>query len=296
MVNHNWSVKALSRNVHVITVLADWRRPGFEFEALLTSDWHYDHPKCNRTLLRKHLGQALEKKAPVFCNGDAFCVMQGKKDRRGSKGDVRPEHMVADYFDAVPRSAAEELAEFAPVLAGFGYGNHETAIIKHNETDVLRSFVSTLNQEHGAKAFLGGYGGWLFFRFVNPKNPKEIMTKRMKYFHGSGGGGIMSKGTLTNVRQAAIYPDADIVHKGHIHELWEMTLMQESVTSQGRVYHKTQKHICTSAYKEEYGDGAEGWHIERGAPPKPLGGYWLKFQVDKRARAQEMLISATQTV
>jgi hypothetical protein len=33
--------------------------------------------------------------------------------------------------------------------------------------------------------------------------------------------------------------------------------------------------IRTSAYKEEYGDGSKGWHIERGASPKPIGGRWL---------------------
>ncbi len=286
----------LSKNVHVITVEADWRRADFEFTALLTSDWHYDHPKCDRTLLRKHLGEAMEINAPVFCNGDAFCVMQGKKDRRGNKKGVRPEHMVVDYFDAVPRTAAEELSEYAPVLAGFGYGNHETAIINHHETDILRSFVSTLNQQHGGNAFLGGYGGWVFYRFVNPNNRKEIKTIRMKYFHGSGGGGVVTKGVLQNVRHAAIYDGADIVLKGHIHELWEMTLMRECVSSQGRVYHKPQKHICTATYKEEYGAGAEGWHVERGAPPKPLGGYWLKFSAQRVGSRMDLVTQAVQTV
>jgi hypothetical protein len=28
----------------------------------------------------------------------------------------------------------------------------------------------------------------------------------------------------------------------------------------------------TGTYKEEYGDGSKGWHVERGAPPKPVGG------------------------
>ena len=293
MTNHKWSVKQLSRNVHEITVYADWRKQGFEFNALLTSDWHYDHPECNRKLLRKHLGEALEIDAPVFCNGDAFCVMQGKKDRRGDKGSVRPEHMVVDYFDAVSRTAAEELQEFASVLAVFGYGNHETAIIRHNETDVLRGFVSTLNHLYGGNVFLGGYGGWVFYRFVDPANHKLIKTIRMKYFHGAGGGAIMSKGTLQNVRHAAIYDGADIVLKSHIHALWEMTLMRECVPAQGRVYHKPQKHLCTSSYKEEYGDGAEGWHVERGAPPKPLGGYWLKFSFGS---GSDMNIQATQTV
>jgi len=34
-------------------------------------------------------------------------------------------------------------------------------------------------------------------------------------------------------------------------------------------------------YKDEYGKGEGGWHIETGKPPKPLGAYWLRmFPVD----------------
>jgi hypothetical protein len=29
--------------------------------------------------------------------------------------------------------------------------------------------------------------------------------------------------------------------------------------------------MITGTYKEEYGDGSKGWHVERGAPPKPVG-------------------------
>ena len=30
--------------------------------------------------------------------------------------------------------------------------------------------------------------------------------------------------------------------------------------------------MITGTYKEEYGDGSKGWHVERGAPVKPVGG------------------------
>jgi hypothetical protein len=36
--------------------------------------------------------------------------------------------------------------------------------------------------------------------------------------------------------------------------------------------------MLTGTYKEEYGDGYIGWHVERGAPPKPLGGRILKIE------------------
>jgi hypothetical protein len=35
--------------------------------------------------------------------------------------------------------------------------------------------------------------------------------------------------------------------------------------------------MLTGTYKEEYGDGSKGWHTERHAPPKPIGGRILQF-------------------
>jgi len=36
-------------------------------------------------------------------------------------------------------------------------------------------------------------------------------------------------------------------------------------------------HVRTGTYKDEYGDGAFGWHVERGAPAKSLGCITLDF-------------------
>ena len=40
--------------------------------------------------------------------------------------------------------------------------------------------------------------------------------------------------------------------------------------------------MITGTYKEEYSDGSHGWHIERGAPPKPVGGRILEIQVIRK--------------
>jgi len=41
--------------------------------------------------------------------------------------------------------------------------------------------------------------------------------------------------------------------------------------------HKNIHLAITGTYKEEFGDGSKGWHVERGAPPKPVGGRILEF-------------------
>jgi len=39
--------------------------------------------------------------------------------------------------------------------------------------------------------------------------------------------------------------------------------------------------MITGTYKEEYGDGSKGWHVERGAPVKPIGGRMMILGVDR---------------
>lgn len=103
------------------------------------------------------------------------------------------------------------------------------------------------------------------------------MSKNVKYFHGSGGGGIVTKGAINLTRALESYENMDVFVMGHIHENASRNDVRDSLHyNQGkRVYELTQRQIhlaITGAYKEEYQDGAFGWHVERGAPIKPIGG------------------------
>ena len=45
--------------------------------------------------------------------------------------------------------------------------------------------------------------------------------------------------------------------------------------------------IITGTYKEEYGEGDKGWHVERGAPIKPIGGRILTIKVERSRKNNE---------
>jgi hypothetical protein len=53
--------------------------------------------------------------------------------------------------------------------------------------------------------------------------------------------------------------------------------------------------IRTPAYKEEYDGGKGGWHVERGAPPKPLGGRWLVITPKRHKENMEILATTYKT-
>lgn len=259
----------VSRNLHTLVLDKE------ETRLAVLSDLHWDNPKCDQDMLKRHLDYCLKEKIPVMIVGDLFCLMQGKGDRRGNKSDIRPEHNNAKYLDSIVETAVEWFSPYASILTVIGYGNHETAIIKHQETDLLQRFVDLMNYKNKSNIFTGGYGGWMVIRKEVKTNTH--LTKTLKYFHGSGGGGIVTKGAINLTRALETYENMDIFVMGHIHENSSRNDVRDAVQYNPgkRVYELIQKEIhlaITGTYKEEYVDGFGGWHVERGAPIKPLGG------------------------
>jgi Icc-related predicted phosphoesterase len=259
----------VSRNLHTLELSKA------ESKLAILSDLHWDNPKCDRVMLKRHLDYCLDNLIPVMIVGDLFCLMQGKGDRRGNKSDILPEHNNARYLDSVVETAVEWFSPYAHIITVIGYGNHETGIIKYQETDLLQRFVDLMNYKNKANIFTGGYGGWMIIRKEIKSNTH--ITKLLKYFHGSAGGGIVTRGAINLTRALEIYENMDIFLMGHIHENSCRNDVRDAVQYNPgkRSYELIQKQIhlaITGTYKEEYVDGFGGWHVERGAPIKPLGG------------------------
>ena len=52
--------------------------------------------------------------------------------------------------------------------------------------------------------------------------------------------------------------------------------------------------VRTATYKEEYNNGLGGWHVERGATPKPLGGRWLDMSPQRifKNKSEQVTVNA----
>jgi predicted phosphodiesterase len=265
------------KNVHEIQL------EGKYAEIAMLSDLHWDNPKCDQELLKKHLDYCKEENIPVIINGDMFCLMQGRGDNRRNKSDIRPEHNNARYLDSVVETAVEWFTPYADILAVIGYGNHETGIIKWQETDILQRFIDLLNLKCHSNVQVGGYGGWIVIKM---NNHSRIATTRIKYFHGSGGGGVVTKGALNLTRALELYEGCDVYSMGHIHENSARNDVRDALESNSKkgysINHKPIHLMITGTYKEEYGDGSKGWHVERGAPIKPIGGRMLTIKIGRK--------------
>jgi hypothetical protein len=277
------------KNIHELRV------EGSSFRMGMFSDIHWDNPKCDWNLLKHDLDYCLKNDIPIMFNGDTFCLMQGAYDPRKMKGDIRPEHNNARYFDSIIETAVDFFLPYANLLTVVGYGNHETSIIKRQETDVIQRFVTLLNYKAGSNVMTGGYGGWLIVNQLVKASSNATQATKIKYFHGSGGGGLVTKGALNLTRAMEMYEGYDVFTMGHIHENSARNDVRDSINfhpSKGYYFNHKQIHsMITGTYKEEYIDGLYGWHVERGAPMKPVGGRLLTIECGRdRSDNKDILV------
>ena len=267
-----FSVTEQSRNIHTVSMVGEGAQSSWTF--VLASDIHWDSPCCDREKWDRTLRQAKENGWGVLVFGDMYDLMSGRYDPRRSRRGVRPEFDHADYLDAVIDGFADwhsERNQDGNILL-LSRGNHEESVRKNNDTDPVARTVALMNRSGPMKTFAGGYGGWVRF-CAKVFNQRYTLT--LKYFHGSGGAALMSHGGLQVRRHAAVQPDADVVCGGHIHRRWVIPIARERLyvhAKQGpQVIRDTQYHVCCGTMKQEFGDGSEGWSVERDMPPMETG-------------------------
>jgi len=252
----------------VVTVRHVGFGSGWEQEYLLISDVHFDSPHCDRRLLSKHLDEAVSRGAGILVCGDWFDAMGGKNDKRANKSTTRPEDTKDNYFDIIVDNSADYLAPYAKHIVLMGEGNHETAITKHNETNILGRLCSLLHVVHMGYSY--------FCRFHFQRNGKGGRTSRVLYgHHGSGGGGQVTKGVIGNHRRAASVL-ADIHHTGHVHEYSVQEYKRLMLTEQSKVREESAWHVITPGYQRDY-QMRGSYQVQKGNSPKPVGGAWLRF-------------------
>ncbi len=260
----------------VIVVKVDFiKNQDWSQSFLLCSDRHWDNPHSDWDLQKEHFAEVKRRNAYILEIGDFFCAMQGKYDKRADKSCIRPEHQYGDYLDRLVVTGSEFLKPISDRYILMGYGNHETAIQKRCETDLIQRLVG-LMRAGDSKVCCGGYGGWVKFQFVT--GGVNNTTTTLHYDHGYGGGGPVTHDAIQHQRRQVYLPDADIIWSGHTHDQWTKWVSRARISDRHRTYQDEVLHIKTATYKNEYADGSHGWHVETGKPPKPIGAYWLNFK------------------
>lgn len=276
-----WKIEEISPTVHRMRIKyvnnMDWK-----FRILCTSDEHLDHVDSDHYLIKKHLEEAKKHHYPNIKMGDLFCAMQGKKDPRKSRLALREcLNDKEEYFDSVVEYGFDFLKPYAKEYAFQALGNHETAIISHNETNLLNRLITRL-KFLDSPVCLGGYSGWIKLQFTHETTGAQRQSINIRYMHGAGGSAPVTKGMIKTNRRAVSFPDADIILSGHTHEAFVAPITREKISDHGKIFKSEQLHVQIPSYKDETTGKAAGFAVEREFPLKPVGAYWLEFWYDPR--------------
>jgi hypothetical protein len=261
---------------NVIKVLFSEIAQGWEQWIQLSGDRHFDSAHSDRSLQIANLEEAKKRNALIIDVGDMFDAMQGRNDPRSDYTDLRPEYVgVGSYFNKIVEDAGKFYAPYADNILMLGKGNHETSVAKKHNLDLTSMLANELQKNTKNQIQVGGYGGYIRFRFL--WNKTKSICYNLKYMHGWGGGGPVTRGVIDTNRQAVYLPDAHIVVNGHTHDTYTLSIPRERMDFRGEIYTDLCHFVRTPTYKMDYGDGSGGWSVETGKPPKPRGCVWLRF-------------------
>ncbi len=211
---------------------------------------------------------------------------EGKWDKRADERQLREEHRGGRYLDRLVETAAEWLKPYAANIALITYGNHETAIINHHQTDLLQRLHQELKHVPSYRGEIGAYAGFLKVSHVyRDDQPDSHLNTVIAWNHGYGGGGEVTRGMIDHSRtRSQAY--ADIYFGGHIHRRnSDENILLELDENRNVIRRRSQWFLRSSTYKQETGaveNDVSGWHVEKGRGERPVGGWWLEFQAERK--------------
>lgn len=251
----------------VITVELNSGEETLEQAVYLISDAHFDSIASDRTVLKRQLDKALSEDALIILGGDWFDAMQGKFDPRRNLDELRPEYRCEKYFDVVVEDSAKFLEPYAKNIIAVTQGNHELAVRKNSNTDLVDRLVFHLRLA-GSKAVTGGWKGW--FRFLLRSHNRSGNIKLFYSHAGAGSVAPVTRGVIATNRQAVYEPDADVIWNGHSHTAYIVPIVRERLSVKGKIYNDVGWFLRTPGYKRDW-QMQDGFVAQKGLGPNPIG-------------------------
>jgi UDP-2,3-diacylglucosamine pyrophosphatase LpxH len=276
----NWQIEALQN--HVIKLTLEYDSSLDTRRICILSDIHWDNAHCRLDILADVLDKAKKDNIPVCIFGDFFCAMQGRWDKRADQDQLRDEHRGNNYLDKLVDTATQWFEPYKDVLALVTLGNHETKIHQHHQTNLIDRFSSNLRQK-GSPLIYGPYWGFMLIRSKSSRTKKYWDCRKLHWHHGFGGGGEVGRGISDHAKTRSQF-DADIYVSGHIHRRNFDENIITTITAHGHIVKKQQLFIRCSTFKDE---AKCTWHSEMGRGARPIGGWWLDFEMQKNIKSEK---------
>lgn len=228
-------------------------------------DFHLGAIDTNEELLRRHV-------ADIVDDPNAYWVAMGDYgdhivggDRRYSPGMVAPDyeaslHQAGGIHTKVTDTAAEILAPIADRCLAIVQGNHELTIWDRENRDLAGELATKLELPE----LLVGYSGWVPLGFRRASSQAGTsFSFNIHVHHGWKGG--RTPGTWINslIAEKAMYPEADLIMRGHGHQRAGAPLAAE-----GPGGARAWAGIQTGTYKLGKAEGHTVWEERMNFPPK----------------------------
>ena len=249
-----------------------------KIKILVMSDQHFDSKQCDRKMLKSHFDQAKELNSPVLMLGDWFDAMQTRNDKRSMKSSLKAAYLNA-YLDDLVDETVEFLEPYSKNIAVWAWGNHESAILRNNETRLITRAIEILRLKTKSNIMEMPYRGWIFLEAKDPRNKIRSKAVKIAYTHGDGGSAPVTRGAIKSARRAVMWPDADLFLSGHIHAQLTMPIPRYRITERGYEYEDEQIHAQLPTYKTK--SKHDGWEVEKGFGPPNMGGLWIELMTER---------------
>lgn len=182
----------------------------------LFSDVHLGSRSCNTLAVKKAFTEAMQYDARILINGDLIDGILPRDLKRFVPSVVVDELLGRDdLINATVDYVVDFLEPYKEHIDFIGEGNHETAILKHHNVDLLDMICRRLSTPDHV-VWKGEYTGSLTYILQVSKTQK--LSYGIAYTHGKGGSAPVTKGLIEFNRILEIVEGFDAVWGGHNHQ------------------------------------------------------------------------------
>lgn len=254
------------------------------------TDLHLGAGSVDEALLKKHIKQILDDPHALWIGGgDYIDAISRKGDKRYQESTLAGWlHGKDDPIQLQIERVVDLLSPIASKCVGLVSGNHEAALLQHNDRDAYRVIVNAIAKagEKRPEALALGINGFVrlsFRRTATSGHTGNQWLLTIYAHHGAGGGRAAGGDALFLERMLSSY-DADLVLVGHRHRAMVVTRSSTSVgKTEVRVVSRTA--MMSASYMRSYHDGE--WPVDtyaenKALPPTQVGAVPVIIDPDAR--------------
>lgn len=252
---------------------------GQTYRLHVIGDVHLGNAGCAEDRFRERVEQIASDPCALWIGVGDYVDAVGFRDKRFDPEGISPDLTIADLADLGRvqfRKASDILKPIARKCIGVGYGNHEDALMHHeNQRGLWLAFVASLGNpaDLGYCAFLD-----LVFRIGQRDHSYRIAT------HHGAGFAMTAGGKLNRLRSFLEAFAADLVLTGHTHERLDHQLVVLAADANcEHLAEVVRLGVVCGSWLRTYTEGACGYGERKGYRPGVLGNPAVTIQPETRA-------------